>query len=100
MTLYRGTREEKRAFLQDLIDRHEETLDKICARRLIWRQRKCWMWRGGFYAGALAGLTAAVNGARVRLAHDALIPDSNYYADISGIYHAGAVLCGHVCWSG
>ena len=75
MCLHGGTRQEKRAFLQDLIDRHEETMDRIYARYRVWRQRKCWMWGGGFYAGALSALPETIDGARVQLSFDALIPD-------------------------
>lgn len=75
MTLHGGTREEKAAFLKDLIERHEETLDRIYARYRIWRQRQCWMWGGGFYAGALSALPKAFTGARVPKSFDALIPD-------------------------
>ena len=75
MCLHGGTREQKTAFLQDLIDTHERTLDRIYARYRVWRQRKCWMWGGGFYKGALTALPTTCSGARDRKSFDALIPD-------------------------
>lgn len=73
--LHGGTREEKRAFINSLIARSEARLDVVYARYRIWRQRQCWMWGGGFPAGALTALQGVSISARDTLSFDALIPD-------------------------
>ncbi len=73
--LYPGTHAEKRAFLKQLVARHAETQARLYARYLVWRQRKCWMWGGGFPAGALTLVPSVLSAARDRHSFDALIPD-------------------------
>ncbi len=75
LALHGGTREEKRAFLKRLLARHEERQERLYARYLAWRQRKCWMWGGGFQAGALKSKPHAVFPAHDQTSFDALIPD-------------------------
>ena len=73
--LHGGTREDKRAFLKRLFARHEEIQDHLQAVYMTWRQRKCWMWGGGFRAEGLAIFPARSGAARDLQSFDALIPD-------------------------
>ena len=73
--LHGGTREDKRAFIKRLFAKHEEIQDRLQAKYMMWRQRKCWAWGGGYYPGALAALPTAMTGARDLQSFDALIPD-------------------------
>lgn len=75
LALFQGTRDEKRAFLKRLIAQHNEIQARVYARYKIWRQRKCWMWGGGFRAGVLAAFRSGFTSACDKKSFDALIPD-------------------------
>ena len=75
MFLHGGSREEKRAFIKRLFAESEARLDELYEKYRIWRQRKCWLWGGGFRASALANIPTVFTGARDLASFDALIPD-------------------------
>ena len=70
-----GSFAQKKALLQSHIDKVAATCAKLYAAYLVWRQRKCWMWGGGFMSGALTGLCDVFAGARDQKSFDALIPN-------------------------
>lgn len=75
LCLYKGTMEEKRAFLKRLMAKHQEVHDRLYARYLVWRQRKCWMWGGGYRAGALSCMPNPTTPILASRSFAALIPD-------------------------
>ena len=74
-----GTRAEKRRLWMSMFAKAKERtnakLDKLYKAYLVWRQRKCWMWGGGFMNSALARMTDVFKGAPDGKSYDALIPD-------------------------
>ena len=70
-----GSRAEKRARLKEIMDKASARMDALYERYLTWRQRKCWMWGGGFMNAMLAVLMAGPNAASDLTSFDALIPD-------------------------
>ena len=75
LCLHGGTREEKKAFIKGLVDANEVLQDRLDAAYLVWRQRKCWMWGGGYFVGALLALPREITGAGDQKSFAALIPD-------------------------
>ena len=82
MTL-KGSREEKTEFLGRLVERlyakRNARLKELQAKYLVWRQRKCWAWGGGFIGGSICksvnSLPDMVLTAGDQKSFDALIPD-------------------------
>jgi hypothetical protein len=70
-----GAFQEKKAFLESQFAKVGARLARITAKYIIWRQRKCWMWGGGFMCGAVARLPDRLIAARDQKSFDALIPD-------------------------
>lgn len=75
LCLHDGTDAEKKAFLASLIKANETLQNQLYAAYLVWRQRKCWMWGGGFFAGAITTLPVDVACAGYQRSFAALIPD-------------------------
>ena len=79
LSLIPGTRAEKSARLRQIFAKANARMAALRREYIIWRQRKCWMWGGGFMNGALASLTDNVGGLFARAgdlqSFDALIPD-------------------------
>ena len=63
-----GTREEKTEFFHRMFERlHAKRNARLKALRtayMVWRQRKCWMWGGGFRRCVLAILPDVFDGAK------------------------------------
>ena len=74
-TLSCGSFAEKRAFLKRVLAHAKDTQDRLYAAYLVWRQRKCWMWGGGYAPGTVTGLPYVMSSLSAALSHDALIPD-------------------------
>lgn len=79
MIVLPGTREEKQEFFDRMFERlyakRNARLKNLRAAYIIWRQRKCWMWAGGFRNLSLSYLTDVFAGAPDKTSFDALIPD-------------------------
>ena len=75
LALHGGTSEEKQAFFERLVAKHKDIQKRLYARYRVWRQRKCWMWGGGFRAGILTAFQSVSVKTWDALTFDALIPD-------------------------
>ena len=79
MATQAGTREQKTELLTRLFAkrgaRRRIRLTKIYAKYLIWRQRMCWMWGGGFRAACVEVMRLEFISAQDQISFDALIPN-------------------------
>ena len=70
-----GSYQQKNALLASHFAKANAKLGRLRAKYMIWRQRMCWMWGGGFMGGALAILPNVFVAALDQKSFDSLIPD-------------------------
>ena len=70
-----GSYQQKKALLESHFAKVTAKLDHLRAAYMIWRQRMCWMWGGGFISPSLAGLPGVFMAACDQKSFDALIPN-------------------------
>lgn len=73
--LHGGSAEERRDFVERLLASQTKRLDQLYAKYLLWRQRQCWNWGGGFRAARLGFVTDVPGSPQAIPSFDALIPD-------------------------
>jgi hypothetical protein len=79
LTRLTGSNADKAAMLERMFmkvhAKRRKRLQDLYAKYLVWRQRKCWMWSGGFMSRALAAVPDVYVAAHDQKSFDALIPD-------------------------
>ena len=70
-----GSFQEKKALLIHHFTKVGARLDKLYKAYLVWRQRKCWMWGGGYTPGSVSTAANECMPRGDRMSFDAFIPD-------------------------